>query len=87
MHGTKCASKGIPLIESEVVGRKESLKRPIFYSFTSSRPCIKVRKMPVSCCVYGCTNRARKEKSVRFFRFPEDEARQRCWESALRHKD
>lgn len=43
--------------------------------------------MPVSCCVYGCTNRARKDKSVWFFRFPEDEVRRRCWESALRRKD
>ena len=60
----KCASNHLSEVVEvvEVVGRKESLQRPIFNCFTSSKPCIKVRKVPVSCCVYGCTNRAGKTK-------------------------
>ena len=43
-----------------------------------------VLKMPVSCCVYGCTQRGGRSSSTRFFRFPADAELRGKWETAVK---
>ena len=44
-------------------------------------------KMPDTCVVFGCTNRAGKTVGVGFYRFPANPNRRELWEKAVARKD
>ncbi|KAL5497224.1 hypothetical protein EMCRGX_G013656 [Ephydatia muelleri] len=45
------------------------------------------KRMVMSCCALGCTNRKIPGSSTKFYRFPSDRSHMMLWISALRYRD